>query len=141
MKKIFTLLLLSVSIAIAANAQRSWDVRVQTKTMLKKAEENPEKNKVTIKRSLLSKKDLLTIKLNEPDTAYNITIEAFADDRSGLQSWEYKGKPLVIAGKDLKKLFIGRNKIQFHYMAIPKDPALAAVVRIRPVHICTVTLN
>lgn len=122
-------------------AQQSWDVTFAKKTLLKKAAENPAKNTITVSRTSLTAKNKFILKLNNADTAYNITIEATDENGSGQQNWEYTGKPLTISGTDLKKLLTGRSKIKFQYMAIPKDPALAAVVRMRPVHICTVTVK
>ena len=119
-------------------SQESWDITFAKKTLLKKAAENPEKNSVKISRTSLTTKNKFILKLNDVDTAYNITIEVTSEDGTGQQSWKYTGKQLTISGATLKKLLTGRNKIKFQYMAIPKDPNLAAVVRIRPVHICTV---
>jgi len=38
-------------------------------------------------------------------------------------------------------LFSGRTKLLFYFTEIPKDPAKAAVVRIRPVHLCTLVIE
>ncbi len=123
---------------IVGFSQQSWDITFAKKTLFKKATENPAKNLATISRTSLTAKNKFILKLNNADTANNITIEATDENGSGQQSWEYTGKPLTISGTDLKKLLTGRSKIKFHYMAIPKDPNLAAVVRIRPVQICTI---
>lgn len=137
----FSIIVLMVLLPALGIAQQSWDVTFAKKTLLKKAVENPAKNTVSLSRSSLTTKNKFILKLNNADTAYNITIEATTTGRSGLQSWEYTGQPLTLSGPDLKKIFTGRNQVQFYYMAIPKDPALAAVVRMRPVHICSVLLK
>jgi D-alanine-D-alanine ligase-like ATP-grasp enzyme len=137
MNKFLIIALMSL-LPVIGFSQQSWDVTFAKKTLLKKAAENPVKNLVKVSRSSLTTTNKFVLKLNNADTAYNITIEATMEDGSGQQSWEYTGKPLTISGSDLKKLLTGRSKIKFQYMAIPKDPNLAAVVRIRPVHICTV---
>ncbi len=139
MKKILSLSLLLL-ITIMADAQQSWDVAVQKKTVLKKAEENSEKNIVKIKKSSLGKKTPLTIKFNDADTANNITLMADKETGGGLASWVFTGKPITISGEELKKLFAGENKLIFTYTAIPKDLNTAMVLRIRPVHMCSVSL-
>ncbi|MEI2740727.1 MAG: hypothetical protein V9F01_18275 [Chitinophagaceae bacterium] len=139
MKKIIYLVVLSF-ITTMAGAQQNWDVCVQKKPVLKKVEENKEKNVVTIKRTSLGNKTSLTIKFNDADTANNITLMVDKEAGGGLTSWEFTGKPITISGKELKKLFTGENKLIFTYSAIPKDPNLAMLVRVRPVHVCTVEL-
>lgn len=137
----FSIIALMVLLPALGFAQQSWDVTFAKKTLLKKAAENPVKNTVTLSRSSLTTKNKFILKLNNADTAYNITIEATDENGSGQQNWEYTGKPLTLSGADIKKLLTGRSKIKFQYMAIPKDPKLAALVRIRPVHICTVAVK
>lgn len=137
----FLIITLMALLPVLGFSQQSWDVTFAKKTLLKKAAENPVKNTVSVSRTSLIAKNKFILKLNNADTAYNITIEATDENGSGQQNWECTGKPLTISGADLKKLFTGRSKIKFQYMAIPKDPALAAVVRIRPVHICTVAVK
>jgi hypothetical protein len=137
MNKFLIIAFMSLLPAIGLS-QESWDITFAKKTLLKKTAENPEKNIVKISRTSLTTKNKFVLKLNDIDTAYYITIEATTEDGSGQQSWKYTGKSLIISGSNLKKLLTGRNKIKFQYMAIPKDPDLAAVVRLRPIHICTV---
>ncbi len=140
MKKFFFITLLT-GFALAADSQQNWDVIFKKKTLLKNVEENIAANMITIKKSDLNSKNPFTIKFNNQDTANIITLEAYTDSRSGLQSWKFTGKQIIIKGADFKKLFSGQSRIHFHYMAIPKDPALAALVRIRPIHVCTVVLQ
>ena len=139
MKKIIYLVIL-LFITTMAEAQQNWDVCVQKKTVLKKVEESRENNVVKIKRTALGNKTSLTIKFNDADTANNITLTVDKEAGGGLASWEFTGKPITISGQELKKLFIGENKLVFTYTAIPKDPRLAMVVRVRPVHVCSVVL-
>ncbi|MBK6936235.1 MAG: hypothetical protein IPH18_04615 [Chitinophagaceae bacterium] len=126
-----------------AQAQTGWTISYQKKALLKNAAEDKTRNVVSIKKSTLKSTALLQLNPVGADTAYNITIEAEAvgEAFTGLNAWEYSGKAVSISGTELKTLFTGRKKLAFYYTAIPKDPNLAAVVRVRKVHICTVNLK
>jgi hypothetical protein len=67
--------------------------------------------------------------------------DAVGEELTGLKSWEYAGKTMIISGKELKELFTNRKKIVLYFAAIPKDPNLAAIVRIGRVQVCTVQLQ
>jgi hypothetical protein len=142
MKKIFSIILLT-AISIMATAQVNWTIGYQKKILLKNVSVNNDKNIVVLKKSSLNGKSSLTVKFNNTDTAYNITLmaDAVGEELTGLKSWEYAGKTMIISGKELKELFTNRNKIVLYYAAIPKDPNLAAVVRIGRVHVCTVNVQ
>ena len=142
MNKLVLILLFTFG-TFMAEAQTGWTVSYQKKVLLKNAVEDKEKNVVNIKKSTLKSTVFLQLNPVDADTAYNITIEAEAvgEEFTGLKSWEYSGKAVSISGTELKTLFTGRKKLAFYYTAIPKDPNLAAVVRVRKVHICTVNLK
>jgi hypothetical protein len=46
-----------------------------------------------------------------------------------------------ISSKELKKAFAGKSKIKIFTIAVPTDPELAARVRVRRVHLCTLELK
>jgi hypothetical protein len=142
MKKTISTILL-IAISFMATAQKSWTVCYQKKTVLKNATANNDKNIVVIKKSTLGGTASLTVKFNNPDTAYNITLmaDAVGEELTGLKSWKYAEKPMTISSKELKELFTNRNKIVLYYAAIPKDPDLAALVRIGRVQVCTVLVK
>lgn len=142
MKKTISTILL-IAFSFMATAQKSWTVCYQKKTVLKNVTASNDKNIVAIKKSTLSGTASLTVKFNNPDTAYNITLmaDAVGEELTGLKSWEYAGKTMTISGKELKELFTNRNKIVLYYAAIPKDPELAARVRIARVQVCTVLVK
>ncbi|MEQ1677694.1 MAG: hypothetical protein ABL876_13380 [Chitinophagaceae bacterium] len=83
----------------------------------------------------------ITISFAKKDTASVITIMADDANRSGLKSWENVSQKITITSAELKELFTGRSKIVFYYTAIPRDPEKAAIVRMRPIHLCTVVLQ
>lgn len=142
MKKTALIFFLSI-FSFMVEAQEGWTVCYQKKTLLKNAAEDAQKNVVSIKKSTLKNSVVLELSPVNADTAFRITVEAEAvgEEFTGLKSWEYDGKKISIAGKELKELFTNRKKLAFFFTAIPKDPNLAAVVRVRKVHICTVYLK
>jgi hypothetical protein len=140
MKKII-LLLFFTGAAFMVNAQMNWNVSYRNKAVFKKITENVAKNNFTIAKSNLSKPGSLILTLNSADTAYNITLMADDENRSGIKSWENITRPVTISNADLKGLFADKKTIHFYYTSIPKDPEKAMLVRMRPVHICTVVLK
>ncbi len=137
MKKIFLLSLLA-SVTLFASAQTSSSITYLGKKVLKNATENPEKNIIKIQRKSLNKPGNFIISFNNYDTAYKRTVMVDDANRQGIKNFEEINKPLTISNKELKKLLTGRNKIVIYYSKIPSDPSKAAIVRMRPIHICTV---
>ncbi len=140
MKKIIFLFIASL-FSLAIYAQQSWTVSHQKKTMLKNVEEDTEANIIKIRKSTLSLSGCLTISFKVNDGTVIRTLMADDSSRVGIKSWENVKKTISITNADLKKLFNGRNKIVLYFTEIPKDPAKAAVVRMRPLHLCTLVLK
>ena len=140
MKKIFFLFIASL-FSLAIHAQQSWTVSHQKKVLLKNVEEDTEGNIIKIRRSALSLSGCLTITFKVNDGTVIRTLMADDSSRVGIKNWEKVKKTISISNTDLKKLFKGRNKILLYFTEIPKDPAKAAVVRMRPLHLCTLELK
>lgn len=140
MKKLI-LTILTFTFLTMAQSQESWTICYGKKSILKKVSEDKEKNSFTISKSSLTSNAKLTIQLHAVDTANNITLMANLDNSNTVKEWEYTGKTLSITASELKKIIGQNNKLDFYYRSIPKDPEKAAVVRIRPVHVCTITLK
>ncbi len=147
MKKI---LLLSFLLAIAgiSQAQFPWRIRVGGKTILHTTGEDRIKNIATIKLNQLSPKNNLTLtyKMAVKEKDWKRTL--IVDDSTG--AGIINNPPLVkkgaidasfiVNGKLLRELLLKYKKIQFSYTSIPSDPKKAMLVRVRPVHIVTITL-
>ena len=126
---------------VASQAQTRWTVSCNGKAVLKNVSEGPQKNTFRIKRSSLSKTGNITITFASYDTSVIRTVMADDSSRVGLKSWEEVNKPLVISNADLKVLLTGRNRIDLYVTQIPRDPEKAALVRMRPIHLCTIRLQ
>jgi hypothetical protein len=140
MKKNIILLLLACS-SLLLNAQMNWNIKYQKKDLLKNVSEDAAKNLVTITKASLKKSGSFTIAFNKPDTSNTYTLMVDDDNRSGIKSWDNVTKSVAITTAELKTLLLNRGKIHFYYTAIPKDPAKAAIVRMRPIHVCTLLLK
>ena len=140
MKKLFLLITVFI-ISMTIYGQQRWTVSHQKMVILKNVEEDPESNTITVTKSSLSQEGNLTFTFNINDGTVNRTLMADDSSRVGIKSWENIKKTTSISNAELKKLFNGRTKIMFYFTEIPKDPAKAAVVRMRPVHLCTLMLK
>ena len=140
MKKLFLLITVFI-ISMTIYGQQRWTVSHQKMVILKNVEEDPESNTITVSKSSLSQEGNLTFTFKINDGTVNRTLMADDSSRVGIKSWENIKKTTSISNAELKKLFNGRTKIMFYFTEIPKDPAKAAVVRMRPVHLCTLMLK
>lgn len=140
MKKLIVTVL-SFSFFTMASSQQSWTIRLDKKTVLKKVTEDRVKNVFTLNKSSVSGNSKLIIQLHTIDTANHITLMATLDTDNIVKEWEYSDKTLSIPVGELKTLWGAESKLHFYYRSLPKDPEKAAVVRIRPVHICTILLK
>jgi len=140
MKKLL-LLISAFVISMTIYGQQRWTVSHQKMVILTNVEEDPESNTITLSKSSLSQEGNLTFTFKINDGTVNRTLMADDSSRVGIKSWENIKKTTSISNAELKKLFNGRTKIMFYFTEIPKDPAKAAVVRMRPVHLCTLMLK
>jgi hypothetical protein len=139
MKKIILITLL-VSIAFLADGQTKCSVSFLGKKVLNNKEENVAKNVIKIKKELLKKPGNFIISFNKYDTAYKRTVMINNADGQGIINFEDVNKPVIISTKQLKTILNGKNKIIVYYIKIPSDPSKAAIVRMRPIHICTIVV-
>ena len=132
---LFLALLFSVS---TGNAQYKWCVSMLGKTKLKNVEENREGNVVMVTTAELNKPGWFEIKFNKYDTAMRRTV--FVNDASGssMQNWEEVKKSWKISTNELKKLLEKGGNLSFYFTEIPRDINKAMLVKVRPLHLCTV---
>ncbi|MBN8686439.1 MAG: hypothetical protein J0M10_05455 [Chitinophagales bacterium] len=140
MKQLLVLIAV-ILLAGQLTAQQRWTLSYQKKVRLKSVEENPTANAITIKRASLKAASDLVITFKVNDGKVNRTVMADDSSRSGIKNWDKVKKTLTIKAAELRKLFKERDTILFYFTEIPKDPALAAVVRMRPVHLFTLVVK
>jgi hypothetical protein len=135
------LLFLTLALSTSVMAQNdNWKVSHNGKVRLSASEEN-EKNLVEIKAAELNKKGLLSIAYKEVTPQADWQREIMIFDPSDNEFKRGKGSLLKIQNADLKKLFGKSKTLMIYTMSLPKDPNLAATVRVRRVHLCTLVLK
>lgn len=141
MKK-FLLLSLITILALAVHAQDSWTIKLNNKTIItgKADADVPAK---TIKRSELSKPGSLQVlyKQSPPKPGWKRSILLFDENDVELSRIDSLTAKSKITSAALKKGFAGKNEIRIYTIALPTDPALAAAVRVRRVHLGTLELK
>jgi hypothetical protein len=135
------LLLLTIALSTSVMAQSdSWKVTHNGKVRLSASEEN-EKNRIEVKAAELNKKGLLSIAFKEGTPQADWQREMMIFDPSDNELKRGKGSLLKLQNADLKKLFAKSKTLMIYTIALPKDPNLAATVRVRRVHLCTLVLK
>lgn len=121
-----------------------WEIKWNDKAILTASAEDESRNTVSINRKELSKDHGLGIIYYEPDKdkekEWDRSFILFGDKDEELMRKE-KTRDVKIPGAELKKAFAGESKIRIYTIAIPTDPELAARVRVRRVHLCTIELK
>jgi len=122
----------------------SWKIKWNKKTILESSKENEAANTKKIKQAELKKNYSLEISYKESDTqkekAWKRSFIFFDEaDKELLRKDNTRSTKLTAA--ELKKLFGDKKKIKIYTIAIPSDPDLAARVRVRRVHLCTLELQ
>lgn len=146
MKKLFLLLsficinMLSQSQSLKADA---WIIKWNNKTILETGKENQSLNTKKIKKTDLDKKYCLEITYKEADRTkekdWNRSFLIYGETDNEIFRKD-STRNAKIPAIELKKLFGDQKKIRIYTMTIPTDPNLAARVRVRRVHLCTLEL-
>lgn len=140
MKKLFLLLPVFFT-ALLAGAQDGWSVRLNNKTLLNAAKENEQANSRTIKASEWKKNGSLEVIFKKPEAREGwIRYIVFVDENDNELTRKEAAKQVKISLTLLKKLVAGKTKIKIYTFSLPADPDLAARVRVRRVHLCTLVL-
>ena len=118
----------------------TWKLSHNGKIRLTASEEN-EKNRVEIRAAELNKKGLLSIAYKEGQPQPDWQRELMIYDPADNDLLRQQGSLLKISNAELKKLFGKSKTLVVYTMSLPKDPNLAATVRVRRVHLCTLVLK
>lgn len=134
---IFFFLIIFVSINMTA--QNNWKVYLGKKELLGANTENESKNIVKLTAAdLKDEVDLvITFYEAEPQKDWTRIISVFGNNDTELVKKEGV-RMLRISMNDLKTYLQNNNQLKIYTWSLPLDPELAARVRIRRVHLCTV---
>jgi hypothetical protein len=141
----FLYILLLSSIAVPALAQSSWKVNLNGKVVLNTSTEDEGKNVIKISASDLKKdKSFIISYSNDKQTAdqqkgWERTIMLY--DTADKELKKITGTKLTMTNASLKTLFKKSKSIKIYTWALPTDPKMKSQIRIRRVHLCTLTLQ
>ena len=140
------MLLLSLSwLALGAAGQTdSWTISWNRKVLLKATQENDSANHRSLRRSELTRNRYLEISFREGQSknlkALRRSFLIF--DENDREVWKKDSTRLArIDGATLLKLAEGHTTLKIYTIAVPSDPRLAARVRVRRVHLCSLELQ
>lgn len=130
----------SDTITYQTQSQTGWQVYVNKQLIIQSNTEDITVNSKTVKAADLFAKEGLKIVYTEAPDAKVIRSYIIMDtERQELFRTDKIKEP--VQGDVLKKAIGHHQKIEIYSLAIPSDPALAATVRVRPVHLCTLILE
>jgi hypothetical protein len=139
-----TLLVFLAAISLASGSRQTdnWTISHNKKIMLAATQENEVKNIVTVAKADLSKAGSWGIVYQEgdPNSEWRRTMAIVDESGNSLFEKEEINR-MELSNKELKKIFGALTKLKIYTWAIPKDPAQAALVRVRRVHLCTMQLK
>lgn len=119
-------------------AQTTWCVSIRGQNKLKHVAEDREKNLILLSAAELNTPGFFRINFDKTDTSMRRTV--FVSDASGnsLRNWEEVKRSCSLRTEELKKLMNKTAELAFFYTDIPRDINQAMLVKVRPIHICTV---
>lgn len=142
MKKVVIFILVMASLgAVAAGLQKaSWIISHNNKQRLKTVRESESKNLITINRAELKKTGQLFINYQgTQEQGWKRTISFF--DTKDNELLKHSGSLLKVGNSKLNALANRVDTIRIYTMALPADPAVAATVRVRRVHLATLVIK
>ena len=138
MKTLFTLLLIIGAMATSM-AQDSWKVVHNGKTRLEATEET-EKNSFVIKSADLKKAGTLSLFIKDkPQQGWERTVMLV--DAGENELFSAKGDLIRLDNARLAKAAGKVKTIKVYSMSLPTDPAQAALVRVRRIHLATILIK
>lgn len=137
--KYFLFFFIIISSAFSIQAQNSWQVIMNKKTVLTGNDSNELPNTRNFNPSDWTKKGYLEIKFKEATADFWRRSFQF-DDETGNQLFSKDSTTKVkIPLRELRKIYAGKKEIKIYTVASPLDPNIA--VRMQRVHLCTLKLQ
>jgi hypothetical protein len=131
---------LSFLLSLVLHAQDSWKVTLNGETVLSTSTEDAEKNIISINPDYLknSKTFVITYTETEKQKGWKRTISAY--DSTDKELVKQTGTIFKISNNTLLAQLKKSKTIRIFTMNLPTDPKVKARVRVRRVHLCTLTL-
>lgn len=128
------------------NAQEgaNWKIVLNKKAILTASgQEDSIKNKLQLKKSDLANNNIFKIEYNEPKNSTTkgwVRTIVIMDTTSAIVVQQDSVSLLQLYNKDLMKLLWSRQKVNIYTWVKPLDPGMAAAIRIRRFHLCSIEL-
>lgn len=121
----------------------SWMVKIGNRKVFAATTEDEKKNVISLSAAALLKDSQFVLSYSDMNADTKTWDRSFIlEDESGeLLLQKEKTKILTLKTAELATLLETKKKIKVYTEAIPSDPKLAALVRVRRVHLCTLQLN
>ncbi len=122
----------------------SWKITWNKKIILHSSTSNEAANVRKIKSADLNKNYILQISYKEADVKKEkdwIRSFTFFDETDNEITRKDSTRKVKIAAAELKKMFGDKKMVKIYTVAIPSDPNLAARVRVRRLHLCTLVVE
>ena len=126
---------------VPALAQDSWKIKHNGKLLLESKEEEVEKNAFSIRIPAFSKTGALLIDYIEKPQQKEWKRTMIIVDENDSEVLRKQGRTVSIQNEVLRSLFKKVKILKVYTMSLPADPAKAALVRVRRVHLATVTIT
>ena len=140
--KSFALILSTILFAMSINAQEksdNWQITWNEKVILSTASEN---QKANVKNVDFKESAVLGISYKEAEPKADWSRSFILFDESDNELLRKENKSMTkIGSEELKKAIGDKNTIKIYTVSLPTDPNMAAQVRVRRVHLCTLVLN
>ena len=145
MKYRIYIILLIILIAPFAHGQESasWKVYLGKKNILTGNSEDTSKNIISLKKADLTNNGMFKIEYTEAKNSTTkgwVRTIALMDSTSAMVAQRDSTNVLHFYNKDMLRILWSRKKVNLFTWAAPADPAMAAAVRIRRQHLCTIVL-
>lgn len=140
MKALFTLLFASL-VSFCAEAQDSWMVVHGGKVRLKGTQEDEKKNVVSIKSADLKKTGHLLVTYIEAEKQKDWKRTIMFVGPNDEELLRVEGPVAKVQNAKLKALAAKSKTIKVYTISLPSDPDVAATVRVRRVHLCTLSVK
>lgn len=139
--KMLLALLLSFGALTMSFAQDSWKLTHNGTVRLQSKEEDTEGNAFAVRIADFNKAGTLSVVFKGSGSNAEWIRTIMVVDESDTELATGKGSTLALSNARLRSLFKKSPTLKVYTMAIPSDPKQAALVRVRRIHLATITLK
>lgn len=135
------LLLLTLSLSLSSLAQDRWKLHHGGKILVQALEENEAKNKATLTTAALKKPGFLLVNFTEEEKQQGWQRYIAVYDASDNELMQKPAASLKLQNAQLRTWSKRAKKLRIYTWSLPTDPQKAALVRVRRVHLATLTIK